>query len=94
MRVTSVLHEELENEIKSLNTKEAALIFTSCYFTTTLFTLATKLPGCEIFSDEGKHASVIRGIRNSGVPKHIFKHKDSEHLDMLLCKVDMSVPSW
>ena len=96
VRVTSVLHEELENEIKSLNT-EAALIFTSCYFTTTLFTLATKLPGCEIFSDEGKHASMIRGIRNSGAPKHIFKHKDSEHLDMLLCKVGMSVPklvSW
>ena len=37
---------------------------------------------------------MIRVICNSGVPKHIFKHKDSEHLDMLLCKVDMSVPSW
>ena len=35
---------------------------------------------------------MIRVICNSGVPKHIFKHKDSEHLDMLLCKVDMSVP--
>ena len=40
----SVLHEVLENEIVSLNKKEATLIFTSCYVTndTTLFTLATK----------------------------------------------------
>ena len=59
---------------------------------TTLFTLATKLPGCEIFSDAGNHASMIQGIRNSRVPKHIFKHNDPEHLDMLLSKVHTSVP--
>ena len=90
----SVLHEDLENEIASLNKKEAALIFTSCYVAndTTLFTLATKLPGCEIFSDAGNHASMIQGIRNSRVPKHIFKHNDPEHLDMLLSKVHTSVP--
>ena len=90
----SVLHEDLENEIASLNKQEAALIFTSCYVAndTTLFTLATQLPGCEIFSDEGNHASMIQGIRNSRVPKHIFKHNDPEHLDMLLSKVDKSVP--
>ena len=90
----SLLHEDLEAEIASLNKKEAALIFTSCYVAndTTLFTLATKLPGCEIFSDSGNHASMIQGIRNSRAPKHIFKHNDPVHLDALLSKVDKNVP--
>merc|ERR1719283_621198 len=90
----SLLHEDLEHEIASLNKKDAALIFTSCYVAndTTLYTLATKLPGCQIFSDAGNHASMIQGIRNSRAPKHIFKHNDPEHLDYLLSKVDKSVP--
>merc|ERR1719412_2618048 len=90
----SILHEELEAELANLHSKEAALVFTSCYVAndTTLFTLATKLPGCEIFSDAGNHASMIQGIRNSRAPKHIFKHNDPEHLDQLLSKVDVSVP--
>jgi len=90
----SVLHEELETELASLHRKEAALVFTSCYVAndTTLFTLAKQLPGCEIFSDSGNHASMIQGIRNSGVPKHIFKHNDPKHLEELLSKVSPSVP--
>ena len=90
----SLLHEDLETEIASLNKKEAALIFTSCYVAndTTLYTLATKLPGCQIFSDAGNHASMIQGIRNSRAPRHIFKHNDPQHLDWLLSKVDRSLP--
>ena len=48
--------------------------------------------GCEIFSDAGNHASMIQGIKNSGVPKHIFKHNDPKHLEELLSKVDYHVP--
>lgn len=90
----SLLHEDLEAEIASLNKKDAALIFTSCYVAndTTLYTLATKLPGCQIFSDAGNHASMIQGIRNSRAPRHIFKHNDPQHLDWLLSKVDRSLP--
>jgi len=40
----------------------------------------------------GNHASMIQGIRNSRVPKHIFRHNDPEHLAQLLGKVDKGVP--
>jgi len=90
----SMMHEDLESELASLHQKERALVFTSCYVAndTTLFTLAQHLPGCHIFSDAGNHASMIQGIRNSGVPKHIFRHNDPEHLEELLAKVDKKVP--
>jgi len=48
--------------------------------------------GCHIFSDAGNHASMIQGIRNSGVPKHIFRHNDPAHLEEMLRKVDSRIP--
>lgn len=48
--------------------------------------------GCHIFSDSGNHASMIQGIRNSGVPKHIFKHNDPFDLEEKLKSVDPSLP--
>lgn len=50
------------------------------------------ISGCHIFSDAGNHASMIQGIRTSGVPKHIFRTCDPEHLESLLKKVDYSLP--
>lgn len=90
----SLYHEKLESLLAKLHQKEAALLFTSCFVAndSTLFTLAKALPGCHIFSDAGNHASMIHGIRNSQVPKHIFRHNDPEHLRELLSSVDKSVP--
>ncbi|XP_017771524.1 PREDICTED: 5-aminolevulinate synthase, erythroid-specific, mitochondrial-like isoform X2 [Nicrophorus vespilloides] len=90
----SIYHEKLENTLAALHQKEGALLFTSCFVAndSTLFTLAKALPGCHIFSDEGNHASMIQGIRNSKVPKHIFRHNDPEHLEELLKAVDVNVP--
>ncbi|KAG0720679.1 5-aminolevulinate synthase, erythroid-specific, mitochondrial [Chionoecetes opilio] len=90
----TILHESLEAKLASIHQKDAALLFTSCYVAndSTLYTLAKALPGCHIFSDEGNHASMIQGIRNSGVPKHIFRHNNPEHLEELLQSVDVSVP--
>lgn len=48
--------------------------------------------GCHIFSDAGNHASMIQGIRNSGVPKHVFRHNDPEHLEELLQQVPLHLP--
>lgn len=88
------IHEELEAELAKLHEKQAALIFTSCYVAndTTLYTMAKMLPGCHIFSDAGNHASMIQGIRNSGRPKHIFRHNDYEHLEELLSTLPVSTP--
>ncbi|KAG8262117.1 5-aminolevulinate synthase, nonspecific, mitochondrial [Homalodisca vitripennis] len=90
----SILIEKLEQDLAELHQKEAALLFTSCFVAndSTLFTLAKALPGCHIFSDEGNHASMIQGIRNSRVPKHIFRHNDPNHLAELLASVDKRVP--
>lgn len=91
---TSSYHEELEGKLAEIHQKEAALLFTSCYVAndTTLFTLARQLPGCQIFSDAGNHASMIQGIRNSGAKKFIFRHNDVEHLEQLLEQADPDVP--
>ena len=35
---------------------------------------------------------MIQGIRNSGVPKHIFRHNDPVHLEELLSKVGKNIP--
>eukprot|EP00116_Pleurobrachia_bachei_P007687 sb/3467949/ len=84
---TSHYHVELENRLADLHNKERSLVFTSCYVAndTTLQTLARQLDA-EIFSDSGNHASMIAGITNSRMPKHIFRHNDAEHLEELLAK--------
>ncbi|XP_038668576.1 5-aminolevulinate synthase, nonspecific, mitochondrial-like [Scyliorhinus canicula] len=91
---TSKYHVDLEHELADLHGKDAALLFSSCFVAndSTLFTLAKMLPGCEIYSDAGNHASMIQGIRNSGVPKYIFRHNDVHHLRDLLKKSDPATP--
>uniref|UniRef100_A0A674PEJ0 5-aminolevulinate synthase n=1 Tax=Takifugu rubripes TaxID=31033 RepID=A0A674PEJ0_TAKRU len=91
---TSKFHVELEHELADLHKKDAALLFTSCFVAndSTLFTLAKMLPGCEIYSDAGNHASMIQGIRNSGAKKFIFRHNDVGHLRELLQKGDPTKP--
>lgn len=91
---TSKFHVDLEHELADLHGKDAALLFTSCFVAndSTLFTLAKMLPGCEIYSDAGNHASMIQGIRNSGAKKFIFRHNDANHLRELLEKSDPSTP--
>jgi 5-aminolevulinate synthase len=88
------LHDQLEYELARLHQKEASLLFTSCYVAndTTLYTMAKMLPKCHILSDAGNHASMIQGIRNSGIPKHIFRHNDYDHLEELLRKLPSDVP--
>ena len=77
---------ELEKLVADLHRKEAGLIFSSGYNANegALSTLAKHLPDCVTFSDECNHASMIHGIRGSGMEKHVFRHNDIEHLEELL----------
>jgi 5-aminolevulinate synthase len=91
---TMHVHRQLELELADLHGKEDALLFTSGYVSNwaALSTLATKLPGCVVFSDALNHASMIEGIRHSRAKCHVFKHNDAEDLDRLLSQYDASVP--
>ncbi|KMO21450.1 5-aminolevulinate synthase [Methylobacterium indicum] len=91
---TNHYHVLLEQELADLHGKEAALLFTSGYVSNWagLGTLASTLPGCVVFSDEGNHASMIEGIRSSRAERHIFRHNDPDDLDRKLRLVDPQLP--
>jgi 5-aminolevulinate synthase len=85
---------ELEQTLAKLHSKEAALVFSSCYVANdaTLATLGSKMPDCVILSDSLNHASMIQGIRHSGARKIIFKHNDVKDLEEKLASLPLDVP--
>ncbi|MBN2752459.1 MAG: 5-aminolevulinate synthase [Rhodospirillaceae bacterium] len=87
-------HVLLEQELASLHSAEAALLFTSGYTAnmTTLMTLGAAIPGCIIFSDSQNHNSMIEGIRHSRAPRMIFRHNDIAHLEELLAAAPINAP--
>lgn len=84
----------LEKTIAKLHSKDAALVFSSCYVANdaTLATLGSKLPDCVILSDSMNHASMIQGIRHSGAKKIVFKHNDVTDLEAKLATLPTEVP--
>lgn len=90
---TNRLHGALERSLSDLHGKEAALLFTSGYVAnlTALSTLASRLPGCIVYSDELNHNSMIAGIRYSRAEKRVFRHNDPEDLARLLRDDDPDV---
>lgn len=85
---------ELEKIIAKLHRKESALIFVSGYVAndSAICALAKIIPDLVIFSDEKNHASIISGVRNSGLEKNIFRHNNVEHLEELLKKYPLEKP--
>jgi 5-aminolevulinate synthase len=91
---TNHYHVLLEQELADLHGTEAALLFNSGFMAnwTTLGTLASRLPGCVVLSDELNHASMIEGIRHSRARKVIFAHNDPADLRRKLASLDPAVP--
>jgi 5-aminolevulinate synthase len=85
---------ELERSLADLHRKEGALVFTSGFVSNeaAIAVIARLLPDCVIFSDQLNHASMIQGVRQSGMQKQIFRHNDVEHLRELLAAVDRKRP--
>jgi 5-aminolevulinate synthase len=91
---TNHYHVMLEQELADLHGMESALLFNSGYMSNwaTLSTLASRLPGCVVLSDEANHASMIEGIRHSGAAKVIFRHNDPADLRRHLAALDPAAP--
>ena len=85
---------ELEVSLADLHRKEAALVFTSGFVSNeaAISTIARLLPECIIYSDQLNHASMIQGVRQSGVQRQIFRHSDLGHLRELLQGADRNRP--
>lgn len=91
---THDVHARLESELATLHGKESALLFTSGYVANeaSLTTLAGRLPGVVLLSDEMNHASMIAGIRHSKAEKRIFRHNDVRHLEHQLADIEPGRP--
>jgi len=85
---------ELERSLADLHRKEGALVFTSGFVSNeaAIAVIARLLPDCIIFSDQLNHASMIQGVRQSGMEKKIFRHNDVAHLRELLMATDKKRP--
>ena len=81
---------ELEHSLADLHRKEAALVFTSGFVSNeaAISTIARLVPDCVILSDQLNHASMIQGVRQSGMEKKIYRHNDVAHLRELLSGID------
>jgi 5-aminolevulinate synthase len=91
---TNHAHVLLERELAALHGTEAALLFNSGYMSNwaTLSTLAGRMPGCVILSDELNHASMIEGIRHSRAQCRVFRHNDPEDLRRRLSDLAPETP--
>lgn len=85
---------ELERSLADLHRKESALVFTSGFVSNeaSISTIARLIPDCLILSDQLNHASMIQGVRQSGMEKKIFRHNDLEHLRELLTAAGKTRP--
>lgn len=91
---TTPWHPYLEGQVAAWHQKEAGLIFTSGYVANeaTLATLGKLMPGCTMLSDEKNHASIIQGVRASGVTRRIFRHNDMNDLNNQLSELPKLAP--
>lgn len=83
---TTSAHVRLERELAQWHDKESAVLFNSGYAANFEFlsTILAKTPDIVVFSDQLNHRSLIEGIRRARCERHVFRHRDLEHLEELL----------
>ncbi len=91
---TTIYHKLVEDSLKDLHQKEAALVFSSGYVANegALSALCRLLPDCIVFSDALNHASMIHGIKSSRCAKFVYQHNDLDHLEQLLKDAPKDAP--
>jgi len=91
---TQKLHDELEQSVADLHSKESGLVFSSGYVSNqaSLSAIIKILGNPIIFSDALNHASMIEGMKSKKAEKLIFRHNDLDHLETLLKQADKDQP--
>jgi len=83
---THVSHRSLEQRVAKFKKTESALVFNSGYAANTGIIPVIAGVDSVIFSDELNHASLVDGIRLSKANAVIYRHRDMDHLEMLIKK--------
>lgn len=81
---TMTIHRRLERRLAAFEGSEECLLFGSGYLANAGAIGALAGRGDSVFSDELNHASIVDGCRLSRASVHIYRHRDTDHLDWLL----------
>jgi 8-amino-7-oxononanoate synthase len=80
----TVAHETVEHALAQRYQSPSALLISSGFSANTAVMNALSTKEAYFFSDELNHASLIDGMKQSGVKKHIYRHNDLNDLERLL----------
>jgi len=83
---TMTLHRELEDAIARIKGRAAALLFPTGYMANVGAIAAMASAGDAVIIDRLNHASIIDGCRLSGARLLVYRHRDVEHLDVVLAR--------
>ncbi|XP_076299666.1 serine palmitoyltransferase long chain base subunit [Lasioglossum baleicum] len=78
------IHDELEQLTARFLGVEDAIVFGMGFATNALNLPSLLSKGCLVLSDEKNHASLILGLRLSGVTTRVFNHNSVKHLESRL----------
>jgi len=81
---TTKLHHEVEELVARFLGKEAALALNMGFNTNATTIPALVGRGDLLISDELNHTSIVNGARASGASIRIFRHNETEHLELIL----------
>lgn len=81
---TNALHTELEELTARFLGVEDAMVFGMGFATNALNLPSLLSPGSLVISDEKNHASIILGLRLSGVVVKVYRHNNVKHLEKVI----------